>query len=78
MLPFMKHSKEASVSVAPGVVTRKSDHEDSDEYDSMHSAMEEFGAALDKKDYKTAAEIFRSAFELLDSEPHEEGPHTNE
>ncbi len=73
MLPFKK--EEASVTVPNQTIRRTPDNEK--EYDPMHDAMREFGDALSKKDYATAAEIFRSSFELLDSEPHVEGPHLN-
>lgn len=75
MLPFLKHSKEASVSVAPDTIKRKSDSEDESEYDPMHSAADDLIAAVHSKDTKATADALRAAFELADSEPHHEGPH---
>lgn len=71
MLPFLKHSKEASVSVTPDVIKRESDHEE--EFDSVESAAEDLIHAIHSKDVKSVATALRAAFEILDSEPHEEG-----
>lgn len=77
MLPFMKHSKEASVSVAPDIVKRKSDGAEQ-EYDHVEAAAEDLHNAIKSGNIKGIAEALRSAFYILDSEPHEEGEHTNE
>ena len=72
---FMSNKEDAAVSMpVPDKIERKPDNE-SDEFDSLEGAMSELHSALNSKDYKGAAEIFRSAFYLLDSEPHEEGEH---
>lgn len=76
MLPFLKRTQEASASVPVDTVKRESDEES--EPDSLATAMEELHGALNSKDYSGAASIFRSAFELMDSEPHVEGPHIEE
>jgi hypothetical protein len=70
-----KKQKDGAASAPVDSIERKPDEGKEDEFDSLHGAMEELHNALNSKDYKSAAEIFRSAFELLDSEPHEEGPH---
>lgn len=75
-MPFLKRSKEASVSMPVESVKREPDEEH--EVDSLEMAMEELHDALMGKKYKLAADIFRSAFELLDSMPHVEGPHIEE
>jgi hypothetical protein len=69
MLPFLK-KKEASVSMPADVKVRESDHEES--YDPMESAMEDLCHAEERKDYAAMADAFRAAFELLESQPHEE------
>lgn len=74
MLPWIKKNDDVAAVAVPEKVERKPD-EESDEFDSLEGAMSELHSALNSKDYKGAAEIFRSAFELLDSEPHIEGPH---
>jgi len=56
-------------------IERKPDEGAEEEFDSLEGAMSELHSALNSKDYKMAAEIFRAAQELLDSEPNKEGPH---
>lgn len=73
MLPFLKHTKEASTAMGVDKIERKPD--DGSDYDSLESACEDFGNAIAAKDWKAAAAAWRAGFELLDSEPHEEGPH---
>ena len=71
MIPFLKHSKEASSSGPIESIERKPDNEE--EYDSMESAAEELCNAVHAKDIKAIAAALRSAFEMCDSQPHEEG-----
>lgn len=66
---FSKNKESASASMPIEHMHMEED------FDSLESAMRELHAALDHGDYKNAATIFRSAFELMDSEPHVEGPH---
>jgi len=75
MIPFLKHAKEASSSGSIESIERKPDNEP--EYDSLESAAEDLKQALEKGDVKAIAMALRSAFDLCDSEPHEEGLHTN-
>lgn len=74
---LQKQSDAAIVSPVPDKIERKPDDSKDEEFDSLEGAMQELHSALNSKDYKGAAQIFRSAFELMDSQPHEEGPHTN-
>lgn len=70
MLPFLKHSKDAAVSMPVETMERTPD--EGAEYDSMESAAEDLCNAVHAKNYKAAAEALRAAFELMESEPHEE------
>lgn len=72
-LPFLRHKHEASVAATPEVVKRESDHEE--EYDSLESAADDLISAVHAKDSKGVASAMRAAFEIMDSEPHEEGEH---
>jgi len=76
-LPWTKKNNEAAaaVSAVPDKIERKPDEPKEDEFDSLSGAMSELHSALNSKDYKGAADIFRAAFQLLDSQPHEEGEH---
>lgn len=71
MLPFLK--KEASVSQPIDSTKRKPDEEPA--YDSLQSAAEELVSAIHAKDISAVASALRSAFELCDASPHEEGEH---
>jgi len=75
MLPFLKHTKEASVSVPSPIEKRSPDSES--EYDSLESVGQDLLDALHAQDAKGIAAAFRAGFELLDSEPNFEGPHTD-
>ena len=68
MLPFLKKSQEASVA-APEVEVR--DHDE--DFDSLEVAAEDLMNAVHSKNAKAVASALRAAFELCDSEPHEEG-----
>lgn len=63
---------EGSVSAPAEHVTRKSDDEDGLEIDSLEVAMQELFAA---KTDKERAAAFRAAVQILDEQPHTEGPH---
>jgi hypothetical protein len=72
MLPFLKLNKEASVSMPADKVERKSDHPDEEDMDYLEGCIEELIAAIHGKDARAAARAFRDAFEVCESEPHEE------
>lgn len=74
MLPFLKNKNEASVSQPPDQITRKPDDE-ADSYDPLHSAAEDLKSAIQSGNVKSIAEALRAAFEICDSQPHEEGEH---
>jgi hypothetical protein len=77
VLPFYSRLKESgSMSPVPDTMLRESDHEEA--YDSMHAAAQDLINAVHSKDVKAVAEALRAAFELADSGPHSEGPHTDE
>ena len=53
----------------------KREPDEEPEYDSLESAAEELSTAIHSKDIKGIAMALRAAFEIMDSEPHEEGEH---
>lgn len=70
MLPFLRNRMEGSVSAEPESMKREPDEEGN--IDALEEAMRElFKASSDKE----RAAAFRAAFELLELEPHAEGPH---
>lgn len=70
MLPFLK-LKEGSASMPVEHVRRESDEES--EYDMLESAAEDLISAIHSKDVKAVCSALRAAFEMMESQPHEEG-----
>jgi hypothetical protein len=71
VMPWLK--KEADVAIP--VESHKLRKPDDGEFNGLHACMDEFIAAVHAKDIKGAAEAFKSAFQVCESEPHEESPH---
>ena len=74
MLPSLKNKLEASASAPVEHVQREPDEEQ--EYDFLDSASEDLIKAVHSKSVKGVSVALRSAFEICESYPHEEGPHT--
>lgn len=73
MLPFLKQNKEATVSVQPEKVERKPD--EPEDLDYLEGCVQELIAAVKSGDAKAAARAFKDAFQVCESEPHDEGEH---
>lgn len=73
MIPFLKRQQEGSASSPVEKIERKPD--DGSDYDGLTAAAEDLCHAIKAEDYKAAAAALRAAFDLLESEPHEEGSH---
>ena len=71
MLPFRKRQDEASASAPVESIERTPD-EGAEEFDSMESAAQDLCDAVHSKDIKAVAAALRAAFELMESQPHEE------
>lgn len=74
MLPFLKRTQDAAASGPVETIKREPDEGSETEYDSLESAAEDLCHGIAAKDYKAIAAAIRAAFEMLESEPHEEGP----
>lgn len=78
MLPFLKKRNEGMNS---GLIikTRTPDEKPEEDQDdpaaAIHACASDLIQAVHAHDVKAAAEAIQSAFEILDSQPHEEGPH---
>jgi len=72
MLPFLKHKQDSGTVALPETIKRESDES---EYDMLEAAAEDLMHAVHSKDIKMIAQALRAAFEICDSQPHEEGPH---
>lgn len=73
MLPFLKRKNEASVSNPPESLTRKAD--EPEEYDPLDSASEDLIEAVHSKNVKRVTEALSAAFDLRETQPHDEYPH---
>ena len=76
MLPFLKNKHEGSISETPDHIKREHDEDSQEaEYDMLESAAEDLISAVHSKDVKAVCSALRAAFEMMESQPHEEGPH---
>ncbi len=71
-LPYSNYRDGAA---SQPIEVEKREPDEAQEYDVLEAAAEDLCKSIEKKDYKAIASALRAAFELLDSEPHEEGPH---
>lgn len=79
MLPFLKKKNEGGVA---GIIvkTRPPDEkseqdQDDSKVDSIEYCAQDLLKAIESKDIKAIAEALRDVFDILDSQPHEEGEH---
>lgn len=73
MLPYLKLKKDKMNEGSDSAEVEMKTSENQEDYDGLEAAMEELGGHLAAKDWKAAAECFRAAIELCESQPHEEG-----
>lgn len=80
MLPFLK--KKDTPGAAGVIIKRRQPDEKPEGEDSqddkdaaIHAASQDLISAIQSNDVKGVSEAIRSAFEILDSMPHEEGEH---
>lgn len=78
MLPFLNNKKKQSTGLI--ISERKPDvmNEDMDQDVPLEACGADLLSAIESKDHKAIAAALRAAFEIMDSEPHTEGPHLNE
>lgn len=73
-LPWQKNKEGGAV----GPVDRKvREHDEDHDFDTMHAAAFDLKEALKNDDVQAIAAALRAAFQIMDSEPHEEGEHTD-
>ena len=81
-LPFLDKKRIAAslaMKMKEGAPTMEESQEDQDEQvNAIEYCMEDLITAIHNKDAKAAAQAFKDCFDVLDSMPHEEGPHTEE
>lgn len=74
MLPFLQPKKMTSVIVETRKPNGNVESRDEEDHPLM-SAAEDLIRAVHGKDAKAVAHALQSAFEIADSQPHEEGQH---
>ncbi len=75
-LPFLKPKAVAGVIVSkrkPDGIQSPVEEQDGDDAAALESCAEDMIRAINAKDSKALASAIRSAFECLESEPHDEG-----
>jgi len=73
--------KRKNETTSPGVIVqnRTPDKPDENQDDTgIHACAQDLLSAIESKDVKGIADALKAAFEIADSAPHKEGPHTNE
>lgn len=74
MLPFLKLNHESNASASLPV---KREPDSGEDFDTMETAAQDLCDAVHKKDIKAVAAALKAAFDLYESEPHEEGEHVD-
>lgn len=77
MLPFLKVKPQAGIMSSVRKPDGSSEME-SDSNEGLSACAADLIRAIHSKDEESVASALKAAFEILDSQPHEEGPHTNE
>lgn len=83
MLPFLANTKNKSIA-GTIIAKRKEDgsigQDSGPDYDSegLEACANDLLQAIESKDSKAIASALKAAFEICDSQSHEEGPHLNE
>ncbi len=80
MLPFLKPKSVAGLIISrrkPDGSTEEQ-HSEGNEGEGLDACSEALIRAVNAKDAKSVSAAIRDAFQILESEPHEEGPHTYE
>jgi DNA-binding GntR family transcriptional regulator len=79
MLPFLKkHDVGAQAPVTEHRKPDDSEKSEKDQTDGMHMAASDLIDAVKAEDVARAAKALRAAFEIADSEPHQESPEDEE
>jgi hypothetical protein len=77
-LPFLKLKNSRQDGVITQVRPTDEGKEPAEDLSGLEAAMADLCHAEEAKDYKGMAKAFKAAFEMLESEPHNEYPHNEE
>ena len=82
MLPFLRPKLQTGLLIstrkADGSAAPTENESSAPETDDIEACAQELIRAVHAKDAPGVAQAIRSAFEILESQPHAEGEHTNE
>lgn len=79
MLPFLKPKRREGTIIEHRLPDGQADKKpEGSELDGVRAAAADLIRAVHAKDEEGVAMAIKSAFEILDSMPHDEGEHTNE
>lgn len=80
MLPFLNkdEAQDSGVIQKTRAPDKKPESEQEDSSAGMEAVAHDLIRAIHSRDVKAVADAIKAAFEIADSEPHAEGPHTNE
>lgn len=78
LLPFLKNKQKNQTGVIVQERAPDAPAEDSGDDSALHAAAQDILRAISDNDYQHLALAIRAAFDICDSQPHEEGPHLNE
>ena len=76
MLPFLKTKPQTGVIIKEFKTNSESEKSESEQ--GLKFCAQELIKAVHMQDEDGVMKALKSAFEILDSQPHEEGPHLNE
>lgn len=82
MLPMFDHKKTVSLIMQKrkgetGFTSEPNEIQAPNSHEGLEAAAEDLIAAVESKDKRAVAAALKSAFEICDASPHDEGPHTN-
>lgn len=77
-LPFLKKDKVGSLMYHKKKPDGSIEYDDSDNEAGLHAAFTSIMRAINNGDIKAGAQALKEFFQIVDSEPHEEGEHAND
>jgi hypothetical protein len=78
LLPFLRKKQEEGSSPTLSIKTRTPDKKEDSDDAGLNACAQDLLDAVQARDVSGVAAALKAAFEIADSQPHEEGPHTYE
>lgn len=77
-LPFLKKDKVGSLMYTKRKEDGSIEHSDEDNDAGLHASFTAIVRAINNGDMKAGAQALKEFFQIVDSQPHEEGEHEND